>query len=374
MKKIFALALLAAFALVGCNPTPDPVPQPQACDQHDVDLITTEVSGMYYHNEYSESENVFDYAVVLSNQVGVYDLYTGGVDLKPEQSYLFLDIYSTVSAPNYSASFKLPNGTYTLDVEGTTAAGTVGAEFSELIVINADNEAEEIFFSSGTVTITDHLIDAVLTGEDGKVYHVQGVNKVVDNSTTYGAMQLDGYPTTTLTSDLALNFSANGSFIYADNYEDYFIVGKNLWYITVLDEEALYEIPLMILLDPAKELPAGNFQISGNVCKETALFGYMDPYYGSAVGCWLVQYTPDYELGAMAALKSGNVSLAFAGETATVTINAVDEAGNKITGTCTAPYEVTTGWSLKKLSTAVKFAHAKKELAPRKVKPMAALR
>ena len=373
MKKILASVLLAALALVGCNPEPntdpEPLPQPEACDKHDVDLIMTEVGGMYYHNQYSESENSYDYNVVLCNHAGVYDLYTGGVDVKAGESYLFLDIYSDVAAPNLSASFKVPNGTYTVDVENTTNPGTVNAEYSSLAVIDAEGMVEtEVLLAGGTVTVTDHLIDAMILDEEGKVYHIQCVNKTVDNSNAYGAMQLD-YPTTTLESDHAMNFSAEGAFVYADNYEDYFFVNKNMWYITVLDEVNLYEVPLMLLVDPAKETPAGTYEIGGNVNNEVALFGYMDPFYGSTVGCWMVQYTPDYELAALAALKSGKVTVALEGTTATVTIDAVDEAGHKVTGTCVAPYEIATGWSVKKLSTAAKLVHTQKNLAPRKVKP-----
>ena len=374
MKKILASVLLAALALVGCNPEqntdPEPVPQPEVCDKHDVDLITTEVCGMYYHNDYSEVENSYDYNVVLCNHTKVYDLYTGGIDVKAGEAYLFLDIYSDVAAPNYSASFKVPNGTYNVDPQNTTNVGTVAVEYSSIVILDAEGLVEaEVMLTSGTVTVTDHLIDAMVIGDDGKVYHVQGVNKTVDNSESYGAMQLDGYPTTTLEADHAMNFTAEGAFVYADNYEDYFIIGKNLWMISVLDEVSLYETQLMLLVDPAKELPAGKYEISGNINKEVALFGYMDPYYGSAVGCWMIQYDENYDLGGMAALKSGNITVAFEGETATVTIDAVDEAGHKITGTCVAPYEAAGGWSVKKLSNAAKFAHAQKNLAPRKVKP-----
>ena len=371
MKKLFTLVLLAAFALVSCTPnSKDPVdPYPEACDKHDVDLITSEVCGMYFHNNYSESENSYDYNVVLCNHTGVYDLYTGGVDVKPSETYLFLDIYADTPAPNKSASFKIPNGTYMVDAQNTTNVGTVAVEYSSLVILDAEGLVEtEVLLASGTVTVTDHIIDAMLIGEDGKVYHVQGVNKTVDNSSAYGAMQLDGYPTTTLTGDHAMNFSADGSFIYADNYDDYFFINKNLWVVSLLDEVNLYETMLMVLVDPAKELPAGTFQISGDINKEVALFGYMDPYYGSAVGCWMIQYDENYEMAALAALKSGSVSIAFAGETATVSVDAVDEAGHKVTGTCVAPYEAAGGWSLSKLSTAAKLTHAKKDLAPRKVK------
>ena len=240
MKKIFTLALLAVFALVSCTPnSKDPVdPYPEACDKHDVDLIMTEVCGMYYHSDYS-AENVtsYDYGIVMCNHVGVYDLYTGGVDVKPGETYLFLDIYSDTAAPNMSASFKLPNGTYTVDLENTTNPGTVSAELSNLVIIDAEGAVEaEVYLAGGTVTVTDHLIDAILLDEDGKVYHIQSVNKTVDNSSSYGALQLDGYPTTTLTEDLTGTLSPETSMVYVDNYADYLYVNKNMWYIDALDE------------------------------------------------------------------------------------------------------------------------------------------
>ena len=369
MKKIFTLALLAAFALVSCTPnSKDPVdPYPEACDKHDLDLITTEVAGIYYHDTITGTS--YDYGVVLSNQTTVYDIYTGGVDLKPEQTYLFLDIYSDTAAPNYSVSFKLPNGTYTLDLENSGAAGTVGAEYTELIIINADNEAEEIFFASGTVTVTDHIIDAVLIGEDGKVYHVQSVNKTVDNTNSWGEIHANG-ETTTLTGDHAVNFSAE-PYVYLENYGDYLILNKNFWEVYISDEASFHEFYLAVLADPAKELPVGTFPVSGDLSKEVMLPGYADAFYGMTAGAWMVQYTEDSEMAALAALKSGDFTIAIEGENVTITVNAVDEAGHKITGTCTAPYELggESGWSLNKLSTGAKFAkHAKKQLAPRKVK------
>ena len=371
MKKIFTLALLAVFALVSCTPnSKDPVvPQPEACDKHDVDLITSEVCGMYYHNDYSESENSYNYGIVLCNHTGVYDLYTGGVDVKANETYVFLDLFSDVAAPNMSASFKVPNGTYTVDPDNTTNVGTVGVEFSSIAILDAEGLVEaEVMLTSGTVTVTDHLIDAMIIGDDGKVYHIQGVNKTVDNSNTYGVMQLD-YPTTTLESDLALSWAPESSFVYADNYGDYLFVNKNMWYIEALDEVAGSDLLLMLLVDPAKESPAGAYEIGGNVNNEVALFGYMDPYYGSAVGCWAIQYDENFDVAGMAALKAGKVTVAINGENATITIDANDGEGHKVTGTCVAPYEIATGWSLKKLSNAAKFAHVQKNLAPRKVKP-----
>ena len=122
MKKIFTLALLAVFALVSCTPnSKDPVdPYPEACDKHDVDYILSETSGIYYGNSYSASENVYNYALVLANQVNIYDIFNGEVKLAPNSQYLFLDFYAEVASSKLSLEFKVPSGVYELDVEDTT--------------------------------------------------------------------------------------------------------------------------------------------------------------------------------------------------------------------------------------------------------------
>ena len=377
MKKIFTLALLAVFALVSCTPnSKDPVdPYPEACDKHDVDWIAAEVSGMYYGNAYSASENVYNYGVVLAGHSNVYDLMTGGVDLLPDNQYLFLDIFSEVASTNYSISFKLPNGVYNLDVENTTNALTLGSEYSYIISVNADNEVEETRFTNGTVTITDNLIEAMLLGVDGKMYHIQCPNNVVDNSATYGAMELEGYPST-LEGNHTVSYTEGNCEVWAEPYGDYLGVNKNMWVLYVDEFKAdgsIEEIQLMLLVDPAKESPAGTYEISGDITKETALFGYIDPFYGQFNGCWWMTLDAEWYTTAYAPLKSGSVTLTVEGEICSVSVNAVDDLGNKVTGTCNNAsyvYAGAGGYSLSKCSTAAKAAnHVKKvNFAPRKVK------
>ncbi len=373
MKKIFTLALLAAFALVSCNPDNpngggnDPV---QPCDKHDVDLILSEVGGAYFDVLYSEAPGSYNYNVILSNHKNVYDLYSGGVDLKPSAQYLSLDIFAGAPSANYSLTFKAPNGVYNLDLEATTSAGTLGAEYTCLYLVDENNESEEVFFASGTVTVTDALIDAMLIADDGKVYHVQCPNNLVDNTQSWG---LGAMPqsVTTLTGDLNVPFTGESE-IYADPYGDYLVIGKNLWFLYVDDYDSGDELGIWLLVDPAKASPAGTYTISGDLTKECALVGYPCAYTYSLVGSWWMHLDANWEPDAMAALVSGSVVLTEGEEgMGTVVVNAVDDLGHKVTGTCNAPLTVAeaSGWSLNKLSTGAKLAkHAKKQLAPRKVK------
>lgn len=372
MKKIFTLALLAVFALVSCTPnSKDPVdPYPESCDKHDVDLILSEVGGAYFDAQYSEVPGSYNYNVILSTHKDVYDLYSGGVDFKPSSQHLSLDIFADAPSANYSLTFKAPNGVYTLDAENTTAAGTLGTEYTCLYLVDENNESEEVFFTAGSVTVTDALIDAMLIAEDGKTYHIQCPNNLVDNTQSWG---LGAMPqsVTTLTGDLNVPFTGESE-IYADPYGDYLVIGKNLWFLYVDDFDSGDEFYIWLLVDPAKASPAGTYTISGDLTKECALVGYPCAYTNSLTGSWWMHLDANYEPDAMAALVSGSVVLTEGEDgMGTVVVNAVDDLGHKVTGTCNAPLTVVEagGWSLNKLSTGAKFAkHAKKQLAPRKVK------
>ena len=369
MKKIFALALFAALALVGCNQDNDPATK--ACNKHDVDLVASEVSGMYYHNYWSNSEDVYDYGVILAGHSDVYDLMTGNVDLLPNNQYLFLDLYSEVASPNYNTSFKIPSGVYTLDLEATTNAGTANAGFTQFVSVNADNETEEIFFALGTITVTDDLIDAMLIDDNGKSYHVQCPNQVVDNTKSGAKKEVEGYPST-LKGDYTVPFTAGNCDVYAENFGDYLIVNKNMWVIYVDEFKAngsREEIMLMVLADTSKGAPVGTYDISGNVANEVALTGYLEPWLGDMNGCWWITMDAKENYTGYAPLKSGNVTITVEGDICSVTVNAVDDLGNKIVGSClNAPYS-SADYSMSNLSTAVKVAnHTKREFAPRKVK------
>lgn len=375
MKKIFTLALLAAFALVSCSQPEGPdapeTPQPQACDKHDVEWIATETDGLYFDNLYSESENVYNYSLIVSEHKEVYDIATSGLDLKPNSKYLSLDFFAAAPSANMSLSFTIPDGVYNLDVENTTAANTVTAEYTELIIVDADNNLEEIFFTSGTVTVAAGIIDALLIDDAGKVYHIQCPNKLVDNTTSWG---LGAMPesVTTLTADLNVPFDSGDCSIYAEPMDDNFCVGKNCWYFAVDDWTSGDEFMFMLLVDSAKENISGTYPISNDMSKECALMGYPCAYTYTLMGAWYIHLNEEFYEDGFAALVSGSVTIDIQGDVASASVTAVDDLGHKLTGSCKNVEYIDAssgGWSLSKFSTGAKMAkHAKKQLAPRKVK------
>ena len=379
MKKFFALALLAAVAFVGCNPdnSNEGTKPIEPCTEHDVDYVLNEVSGIYYSNLYSASEDVFNYGLVLSNQPNVYDLYSGEVTLLPNSQYLFLDLYSAVASPNHSVTFKVPNGVYNLDLESSTAANTAGYEYTNLFVSSSE-DGVETFFKSGTVTVTDDLIEAMLIGEDDKVYHIKAPNKLVDNTNNWGNGQMTG-ELSSLTADLQVPFAdAEANEFYAENYGDYLCIGKNLWLVYVDDYATCDEFMFMLLADASKPVPVGTFPVLGDISKEVALTGYADSY-GSVQGSWWFKLDANYEVIGMAPLKSGSISVSANEEgVLTAQIDTKDDKDHAISGTCVTanvyvdnPYAPSTFSAVPKMA---KRGH-KVSLAPRaKVKPVMVLK
>ena len=373
MKKIFTLALLAALALVSCNPNdpdfpgpdPGPEPTPEVCDKHDVDLILNGVAGIYYgKGEESESNNYF---LLLSSHDRAFDMVSGTIAYKPNSHYLWLDLYSLIPSANRNLSFKMPNGVYTFDSESTTAANTCGAEYTEMMVTDGNGEITDVLFTAGTITVTDSLIDVMLLCDDGKMYHMQCPNKLVDNIASYGTVDVE-FEQSTLTEDLDVLFERPT--IYASNWGDYNVVGKDFWRIYLDDDADYQEIMLMLHAEPGMTFPVGTYPISGDISNSVALYGYADGSKNPS-GCWYLKFNEGWEMATdLAALKSGSVTIVDNNDgTYTVSVNAKDILGNTISATCSAAPKMNESSSLSTLSTASKFAnHAKKQLAPRKVK------
>ena len=378
MKKFFALALLAAVAFVGCNPdnSNEGTKPIEPCAEHDVDYVLNEVSGIYYGNQYSASEDVFNYGLVLSNQPNVYDIYSGAVTLLPNSQYLFLDLYSTVASHNYGITFKVPNGVYNLDLESSTAANTAGYEYTNLFVSSSE-DGVETFFKSGTVTVTDDLIEAMLIGEDDKVYHIKAPNKLIDNTNNWGVGSMAG-EFSTLTADLQIPFNnVDDLEVYGECYGDYLCVGKNLWLVYLDDWATGDEFMLFIHADASKSAPVGTFPILADISKEATLTGYFDSE-GSGQGSFYFKSDENYDIVGYAPLKSGSVTISVNEEgVATAQVEAKDDKGNTLSGTCVTDYVTFYGpeeISLFSVTNKMKRAN-KKVLAPRaKVKPVMVLK
>jgi hypothetical protein len=269
---------------------------------------------------------------VLSNQENCLDIITGEVTLLENSTYLFLDLYASESAENLNVSFNIPEGEYVLDVTDSAVAGTIGAYYTSLYITD-EVEGVEVFFVEGSVTVSAEGIEAKLYDNEGNEYHYFCPQTMVDNSDNFGpAWAPEGQ--STLTGDLAVEFS-NGA-VYAECYGDYYVIGKNTWMYYVDDYATGDSFCFELLTDVDAAYPLGRFSISNDLNNEQmALPGYVNGD-GNIIWSWYRLYYADSVIGA-APLVGGEVVIEDNGNgTVTVTIDVVDDLGNKLTGECVA--------------------------------------
>lgn len=301
---------------------------------NDPDLLPY-LSGIYFGSDYGATENDYNYSLAIATHPYVFDIVTGESIILEGNKYLFIDLYSNVAAENYNISFTVPAGEYTLDVEDSAVAGTIGARYTSLY--DATGEGVETFFVSGKVVVTDSCITAQLVGEDGLEYTFFSEQVFVDNSKQFNSSGFLG-DFSTLEGDLNIPF-ANPS-LYAECYDDYYVIGKNLWVVSLDDYGDAWHNLVLEILAPMGEDPIGVFEVGTDLNNERMLLpGFVDSY---GVTTWSWYYLRDLSLEVLgkAPIIGGKLTITDNGDgTHTATVDLVDSLGNNITGECTAYYE-----------------------------------
>ena len=316
--------VLVKQAAKEAEPTPEPEPEYTELPY---------ISGIYFGNSYGATENDYNYSLALSTNENCFDIITGEVTILENSTYLFLDLYASESAENLNISFNIPLGDYTLDTTDSAVAGTIGAKYSSLYIAG-NVEGEEIFFVSGSVTVTAEGIEAKLYDEAGNEHHYFCPQTSVDNSNNFGP-QWAPEEQSTLTEDLNVEFT-DGS-IYAECYGDYYVIGKNTWMYFVDDYATGDSFCFELLTDVDAKYPVGTFPVSNDLNKEQmALPGYVNGD-GNIMWSWYSLYNDNNDVISAAPIVDGEVVIVDNGdETFTVTINVVDDLGHKLTGECVA--------------------------------------
>lgn len=291
------------------------------------------LSGVYFDNQYGATESDYNYSLTLSTNDNCVDIVTGEITLLENSTYLFLDLYASEPAENLNVRFNVPVGEYTLDVEDSAVAGTIGAYYSSLYITD-DVEGQEIFFVEGSVTVTAEGIEAKLYDDAGNEYHYFCPQTVVDNSDNFGPAWAPAEQST-LTGDLNVEF-VDGA-IYAECYGDYYVIGKNTWMYFVDDYATGDSFCFELLADVDAEYPVGTFPISNDLNNaQMALPGYVNSD-GNTMWSWYSLYDDHYDVVGAAPIVGGEVDITDNGDdTFTVTINVVDDLGYEITGECVA--------------------------------------
>lgn len=306
----------------------DTTPRPEP------DRITLDhLSGIYYGNYYGATDNDYNYSLVLSSAENCLDIITGEVLVAENNTYLFLDLYAGKPAENLNISFDVPQGEYKLDVRNSALAGTIGAKHSSLYITN-EREGQEISFVDGSVYVTTEGIEAMLYDEAGNAYHYVSKSTSVDNSNNFGPRWAPAEQST-LTEDITISFD-NGV-IYAESYDDYYVVGKRSWMYYVDDYATLQSLSFELLTELNDEYPVGRFPLSCNLNNtQMALPGYVNGD-SEAMWSWYNCYDAENNIIGSAPIVDGEITIEHnSDDSFTVTLNLVDDLGYKISGRCTS--------------------------------------
>jgi hypothetical protein len=322
-KLSFEVTIKQAAKVV--EPEPEPEPEPSYTELQ-------YLSGIYFGNQYGATENDYNYSLAMSNIDNCLDIITGEVTILENSTYLFLDLYASEPAEQLNMKFNVPVGEYVLDVTDSASAGTIGANYSSLYV-TGETEGVETLFVDGSVIVTTDGIEVKLYDEAGSEYHYFCAQTIVDNSNNFGPSWAPGEQST-LTEDLTVEFTDGA--IYAECYGDYYVIGKNTWMYFVDDYATGDSFCFELLADVDAEYPVGTFPISNNLnLDQMALPGYVNSD-GNTMWSWYNLYY-DYSVIGAAPIVDGKVVIVDNGdETFTVTIDVVDDMGNKLTGECVA--------------------------------------
>lgn len=287
-----------------------------------IKFVASRLDVQYYGTDFSD---YYNYYVALSDNGFDADGFA-----LPNSTYFFFDMYSATS--NSTADIVIPNGVYTLDLDDLYTANTFSSYYSRMSITNEENKSTVTYFSEGTMTVTSEGIEVLLENENGEKYRV-----VYEGAPVFGAE-----PLSNLEDDYAAD-TDNGYF-YAENWGDYFEIGKNDWLVSVYTEapdpdtgKSSGEVFMLELLNDSSEDIVGTYSpmtmtdaLDGNATGNTYLIGEYDDSY--PICSWLLSIINNEIDGEiMAPMAEGDVVITKNEDVYTFTYNGYDDAGNKIT-------------------------------------------
>ena len=128
----------------------------------DDEVEATSLEGYYYGTEYSSTYNMGIYLSDLGYDEEGYAMAGG--------KYYELDIYTDLEPAIVDGYVVIPNGTYTFDATDSTAAWTIGNEYSNYFVVNSAGTAyeAEAKYDDAELVVTDEgmTLTATIQGSE----------------------------------------------------------------------------------------------------------------------------------------------------------------------------------------------------------------
>ena len=276
-----------------------------------------EFAATFFGGEYYGDTGVHNYYFVLS------DTEVTGNSAVEGATYYYFDLYSDV----LTDPLRVANGVYTYDTTDSGNTGTFSAYYSYGFYAAGTEGTKWYFYAEGSkVTVTDNKIVADLILEDGSKHTVTYEGDLSLAAAPDGGSTLDG--------DLEVNMT--GATIYSEYYDQYYSADTDNYYIQIFEDMATgtgrYFV-LDVLADFNTSVDyRGTFTCSDSYGINTFVPGYLDD--GALAGSWYAELEDGYVSGNMAPLVDGTITFTFNDDgTRTLTLNCVDDLGNKITGT-----------------------------------------
>lgn len=297
----------------------------------DVEFKAEVLNGTYFGQVGSEG---FNYSIILSD-IGVPDngnLYYNSI------SYHF-ELFSDVSHGFNPGPHDAPTGTYTFDGMNEGRPGTfIGKpEYTYLAVAGSSN-IDMYSIIDGTVVITETGIQANVRTDDGKWHQVTYEGDLL---LSYEYLANVVRPYSKLASDYSFD---NDGFLHAYYRGDYFGFGCDVWFIdmceTILPMNGDY-LMAMIMVDKSK----GGYREDAFLGEYVVAVEGADNYVGtfapgslqqgfSPYCTWLMKIENSMMLSDQGGpIADGKLTFAKDGDRYLVTIDCVDDAGNKVQGT-----------------------------------------
>ena len=288
--------------------------------EYDVEFRANYLNGSYYGKL---STYGFNYFIILSDMGAENQNDTYGTQYR-------FDLYAGESSIFEPVDY-VPEGVY---VFGECTPGTIDASQSYCLTANGN----DVDFASATVTVTENKIVAVVRMMNGEVHRV----------TYEGSLALDYLEPTAedvahsaLTSDV--NFNVTGGSINAYYRGDYFGKGVDVWFLHMVENTVGGYSGDYLMMDLMVDKSEGGYDnkdaFVGVYSKaDNTTENYVDHF---APGYMRVDYMQMHtwfandlksENEAWAPFVDGNITITKEGDIFTITMDGIDDKGNKIQG------------------------------------------